>query len=84
MAKSKAEEWLEKDKLTLLEAWARDGLNDEQIAKNMGIYIKLTNINIEPNRINYNYLKNINIKLTKGLIGKIEIRIGVNTFEIKI
>ena len=41
-------------------------------------YIKLTNINIEPNRINYNYLKNINIKLTKGLIGKIEIRIGVN------
>jgi len=37
MAKSKAEEWLEKDKLTLLEAWARDGLNDEQIAKNMGI-----------------------------------------------
>lgn len=37
MAKSKAEEWLEQDKLTLLKAWARDGLTDEQIAKNMGI-----------------------------------------------
>lgn len=37
MAKSKADEWLEKDKLTLLEAWARDGLTDEQIANNMGI-----------------------------------------------
>lgn len=37
MAKSKATEWLEQDKLTLLEAWARDGLTNEQIAKNMGI-----------------------------------------------
>lgn len=37
MAKSKADEWLEQDKLTLLEAWARDGLTDEQIAKNIGI-----------------------------------------------
>lgn len=37
MAKSKADEWLEKDKLTLLEAWARDGLTDEQIANNIGI-----------------------------------------------
>lgn len=37
MAKSKAMEWLEQDKLTLLEAWARDGLTNEQIAKNMGI-----------------------------------------------
>lgn len=37
MAKSKADEWLEKDKLTLLTAWARDGLTDEQIANNMGI-----------------------------------------------
>lgn len=37
MAKSKAEEWLEQDKLTLLEGWARDGLTDEQIAHNMGI-----------------------------------------------
>lgn len=37
MAKSKAEEWLEQDNLTLLESWARDGLTDEQIANNMGI-----------------------------------------------
>lgn len=37
MAKSKADEWLEQDKLTLLEGWARDGLTDEQIAHNMGI-----------------------------------------------
>ena len=51
---------------------------------NNNLFVQLTNINIEPNRINYNYLKNINIKLTKGIIGNIEIRIGVNTFEIKI
>lgn len=37
VAKSKADEWLEQDKLTLLEGWARDGLTDEQIAHNMGI-----------------------------------------------
>mgnify|MGYP003550800235 CR=1 FL=1 len=37
MAKSKADEWLEKDKLTLLEGWARNGLTDEQIANNIGI-----------------------------------------------
>lgn len=37
MAKSKANEWFEQDKLTLLEAWARDGLTNEQIANNMGI-----------------------------------------------
>lgn len=37
MAKSRADEWLTQDKLTLLTAWARDGLTDEQIAKNMGI-----------------------------------------------
>lgn len=30
-------EWLKKDKLLLLTAWARDGLSDEQLAKNMGI-----------------------------------------------
>lgn len=34
---AKVEEWLEKDKLILLEGWARDGLTEEQIAKNMGI-----------------------------------------------
>lgn len=34
---TKASEWLEPEKLVLLEAWARDGLVDAQIAKNMGI-----------------------------------------------
>ena len=34
---SRIDEWLEKDKLILLEGWARDGLTYEQIAKNMGI-----------------------------------------------
>ena len=37
MAFGKINEWLEKDKLILLEGWARDGLTDEQIAKNIGI-----------------------------------------------
>ena len=35
--KGKYEAWLEPDNLTRLEAWARDGLTDEQIAHNMGI-----------------------------------------------
>lgn len=34
---SKYKDWLEPDGLLKLEAWARDGLIDEQIAKNMGI-----------------------------------------------
>ena len=33
----KINDWLEKNKLILLEGWARDGLTDEQIAKNIGI-----------------------------------------------
>lgn len=37
MAVLKPEEWLAPEKLLLLEAWARDGLFDEQIAKNMGV-----------------------------------------------
>lgn len=37
MAAAKYLDWLEKDNLTLLGAWARDGLTDEQIAANMGI-----------------------------------------------
>lgn len=37
MAKGKYEKWLEPDNLLLLQAWARDGLTDEQIAHNMGI-----------------------------------------------
>ena len=34
---AKINDWLENDKLILLEGWARCGLTDEQIAKNMGI-----------------------------------------------
>lgn len=40
MAKSTMMEWSEPDKLLLLEAWARDGLTDEQIAGNMGINVR--------------------------------------------
>lgn len=34
---AKIDEWLEKDKLILLEGWARNGLSMEQIAKNVGV-----------------------------------------------
>ena len=37
MAKSKAEKWLEPDGLLRIQGWARDGLTEEQIAKNMGV-----------------------------------------------
>lgn len=37
MAKSRADEWHDPEKLMLLEAWARDGLTNEQISHNMGI-----------------------------------------------
>lgn len=37
MAKGKYKEWIEPDGLLKLKAWARDGLTDEQIAKNMDI-----------------------------------------------
>jgi len=37
MAKDKSGQWLTDDGLIQLEAWARDGLTDEQIAANMGI-----------------------------------------------
>ena len=40
MAKGKYEKWLKGENLLLLEGWARDGLTDEQIAKNMGISVK--------------------------------------------
>lgn len=40
VAKGKYERWLEPDGLTLLEGWARDGLTDEQIARNMGVSAK--------------------------------------------
>ena len=37
MATGKYQKWLEPDGLTLLAAWARDGLSNEQIAKNCGV-----------------------------------------------
>ena len=37
MAKGKYQEWLEPEGLLKLEGWARDGLTDEQMAKNMGV-----------------------------------------------
>lgn len=37
IAKSKHHEWLQEDNLIRIESWARLGLTDEQIAKNMGI-----------------------------------------------
>lgn len=42
MAKSKWETYV-KDKLILVEAWARNGLTDEQIAKNLGIAVSTLN-----------------------------------------
>lgn len=36
-ARGKYEYWLTSEGLTLLEGWARNGLTDEQIAKNIGI-----------------------------------------------
>lgn len=37
MAKSKAEKWLTREGLLKIGGWARDGLTEEQIAKNMGV-----------------------------------------------
>lgn len=37
VAKGKYQKWLLKENLLLLKGWARDGLTDEQIAKNIGI-----------------------------------------------
>lgn len=34
---AKYQEWIEPEGLIRLEGWARDGLTDEQIAKNMGV-----------------------------------------------
>lgn len=40
MAKGKYEEWLTEENLLVLEAWAMDGLTNEQIAHNIGINVK--------------------------------------------
>ncbi len=37
MAKGKYKEWLKPEKLTLVQGWRRDGLSDNQVAKNIGI-----------------------------------------------
>lgn len=37
MATGKYQEWLTDDSLLVIQGWARDGLTDEQISKNMGI-----------------------------------------------
>lgn len=37
---AKIEDWQDEEKLILLEGWAREGLTDEQICKNMGICVK--------------------------------------------
>lgn len=38
MARAKYQEWIDDpDKRTLLSGWARKGLSDQQIAKNIGI-----------------------------------------------
>lgn len=37
MARGKFEEWLEPDSLLKIEAWARDGLTEEQVSTNMGV-----------------------------------------------
>lgn len=34
---AKYEQWITEEGLTVLEGWARDGLTDEQIAKNIGV-----------------------------------------------
>ena len=39
-SKSKYEQWLTEDGLTRLQAWARSGLTDEQIAHNCGVSYK--------------------------------------------
>lgn len=36
-ARGKYHEWLTKEKLTLIEGWAKSGLTDEQIATNIGV-----------------------------------------------
>ena len=48
------------------------------------LFVQLTNIKLEPNIINNNYIKNINIKITKGSIDNLELKVGINTLEINL
>ena len=59
-------------------------IDNLSLDQNNNINLHLTNISIEPNKINGNFLRDLNIKLTKGVIEKLEIKFGVNQFEIKI
>lgn len=43
MAKGKFEYWLTPEGLLKIEGWARDGLTDEQIAKNIGVSVSTLN-----------------------------------------
>lgn len=38
MVKTRIEDWTTRENLKLIEAWAKDGLTNEQIAHNMGIH----------------------------------------------
>lgn len=51
MAKGKYEQWLTEEGLLQLEAWARNGLTDEQIATNIGI--SRSTLNEWKNRFSY-------------------------------
>lgn len=51
MAKGKYEQWLTEEGLLQLEAWARNGLTDEQIAANIGI--SRSTLNEWKNRFSY-------------------------------
>ena len=59
-------------------------LSNFSLDQDNNLFIQLENINLSPNIINNNYLKNINIKITKGIIEKLELKIGINAFEIKL
>ena len=37
MPKGKYKKWLEPEGLVLIQGWTRDGLSDEQVARNMGV-----------------------------------------------
>ena len=59
-------------------------LTNFSLDKDNNLFIQLTNIKFEPNIINNNYLKNINIKITKGDIEKLELKVGINALEINL
>lgn len=44
MAKGKYEQWLTREGLLKIQGWARDGLSDEQVAKNMGVSRSTLNV----------------------------------------